>query len=128
MLPSARYTSDSTVGLPRESRISLPTTLAIAIKGVTPILYLRHHHDAGVGHLVALGPIRFQVVTDDARFRNFHIGVNDGSPDPAITPDLGARHQDRILDFAITVDTHARRQDTVQNAASGDDATSAHHR
>ena len=36
MLPSARKTSASTVGFPRESRISLPMTLTIVVNYLSP--------------------------------------------------------------------------------------------
>src|SRR3954463_1830791 len=48
MLPSARYTSASTVGFPRESRISLPAMRTIVVNNLL-LVFLRgsgHHRDA----------------------------------------------------------------------------------
>src|SRR5438034_779418 len=96
-LPSARIISASTVGFPRESRISIPEILAI----VTPCslsvigsgeLSSRsgggfcpaHDNDPAFGDVISLPAVFLQIEADDARLGKVHTRVNDGPPDAAV--------------------------------------------
>src|ERR1041385_4064785 len=109
MLPSARYTSASTVGFPRESRISLPSTFVIVIFFRSRSFRCKdyslagcgsdrsrarqqtiscHNRNSAIGHVIACGAGGCGVEADLARIGNLHTGVNDGTADPAVSSDL----------------------------------------
>src|SRR6266545_4608330 len=81
--------------------------------------------DTALGDLVAVATVGFRIEANGMQLGNFDPGVHDGTAQTAVTADLHAGHQNRILHFAITVHAHAGREDAVQHAATGNDAAGA---
>src|SRR5262245_48676188 len=141
--PPASVTSTSTVGFPRESRISRPwswmifNSLSSAAAAVglgferQSLLVERSderlviggdHDDAGVRDGVP-APILLRVVADARAARDEHVAVDDGPADAGVAADTHARHQDALVDQAEAVDPHVRAEHAAEDAAAGDDAT-----
>src|SRR5260221_6316741 len=119
--PPSSVTSTSTVGFPRESRISLPCTVAIFTKSPnfqisksigSPVVELRldperlvadrsgerivvfrDDDDAVVADRVAPAILGL-VVADLRAARNEHVAVDDRAADARVPPDADARHQE----------------------------------
>src|SRR5262249_33918753 len=128
--PPSSVTSTSTVGLPRESRISRPWTWVIfnslssaaaavglcfqrqslvAERSDERLVIGRDHDDAGVRDRVT-APILLGVVADARAARDEHVTVDDGSSDAGVAPDAHAGHQNALVDVAEAVDSHVRAQ------------------
>src|SRR5258707_309058 len=100
MLPSARWTSASTVGLPRESRISLPTIRTIVVKIIFSLCVLRvllrvsasprqnevstYNRNPTLCDIVAVRPIHVRIEPDRAGVGHLRPGVDNGAANPAV--------------------------------------------
>src|SRR5262249_14692109 len=151
--PPSSVTSTSTVGLPRESRISRPCTLVIfnmppALLSSTPatpvglgleaerllgerpderLVLGRHDDDAGVGEGVTPA-IFVGVVADERAARNQDVAVDDRAANSRVPADAHARHQNALLDVTEAVDPHVRTQHAAVDAAARDNAAGRDHR
>src|SRR4051812_11664031 len=121
--PPSSVTSASTVGLPRESRISRAATRVIfnLASTASPIgfgfesqhvlaeradqgfIVGRDDDDAVVGDGMA-PPIFLGVVADERAPRDEHVAIDDRAADPRVAPDADAGHQDALIDVAEAVD------------------------
>src|SRR5258708_10718964 len=113
-LPSARNTSASTVGLPRESRISRPAIFTILVigscqikKSSSPecarylILLRGYDHDTGLGYGIAGGAVGIGVKSDGAGFGDLSSGVYNGAADAAVAADFQSGRPDPIIHFYL---------------------------
>src|SRR5260370_16903985 len=59
--------------------------------------------------------------------RNPHFLIDNRTPNPAMTADINAVEQDRILHHGVTIDTHVGRKNASPHMAAADDAALADH-
>src|SRR2546421_6395906 len=150
--PDSSATSTSTVGLPRESRISRACTLVIftsvlllTLFAAAPIrvrfepervfaegtderfVICRHDDDALIGDDVAPA-IFFEVVADEGSAWNQHVTIDDRVTDSRVPSHADAGHQDAFLDVREAVHADVGAEHAAVDAAARDDATGRNHR